>query len=199
MRIAIVLSSAALLTTACAHGNKSEAQATEVKSTGVQGQAMATTTDTYSATVKAVDVPHRIVTLQGQDGKVDTVKVDPAVERLPEIVPGDVVQVRVSEGLLLEYQAAGTEAVAPQGVVAGGTAGSEAPPGAAVVGALQGTVTVIDIDERHRIVTFQDANGNPYKVKAGPKIQLEKLKVGDRLLATYAQSVAINIQKPGAQ
>ena len=199
MRIAIVLSSAALLTTACAHGNKSETQATEVKSTGVQGQAMATTTDTYTATVKAVDVPNRIVTLQGQGGKLDTVKVDPAVERLPEIAPGDVVQVRVSEGLLLQYQAPGTEAVAPQGVVAGGTAGSESPPGAAAVGALQSTVTIIDIDERNRIVTFQDASGNPYKVKAGPKVQIEKLKVGDRLLATYVQSVAINIQKPGAQ
>jgi hypothetical protein len=196
MRIAIVISSAAFLAIACAHGKESEAQAVEVKSTGVPGQAAATTTATYTATVKAVDVPNRIVTLQGQDGKMDTVKVDPAVERLPEIVPGDVVQVRVSEGLLLEYQAPGTEAVAPQSVVVGGTAGSDSPPGAAAVGALQGTVTVIEIDERHRIVTFQDANGNPYKVKAGPKIQLEKLKVGDRLLATYAQSVAINIQRP---
>ena len=195
----IVLSSAALLTISCAPGNKSEAPVTEVNSTGVPGEAMATTTDTYSATVKAVDVPHRIVTLQEQDGKVDTVQVDPAVERLPEIAPGDVIKVTVNKGLLLDYQAAGTEAVPPQAAVAGGTAGSDAPPGGAVVGALQGTVTIVDIDERHRIVTFQDPNGNPYKVKAGPKIQLDKLKVGDRLLATYVQSVAINVQKPGAQ
>ena len=199
MRIAIVTSFAALLISACAHGSKSEAQPVEVQPTGTPGEAKATKVETYTATVKAVDLTHRIVTLEDQSGKVDTITVDPAVERLPEIVPGDVVQVRVSEGLLLEYQAPGTEAVAPQGVVAGGAAGSESPPGAAAVGALQSTVTIIDIDERNRIVTFQDANGNPYKVKAGPKVQIEKLKVGDRLLATYVQSVAINIQKPGAQ
>jgi hypothetical protein len=33
-------------------------------------------------------------------------------------------------------------------------------------------------------------------VKAGPKIQLEKLKVGDRLLATYVEAVAIKLEKP---
>jgi len=194
MRIAIVTSFAALLISACAHGSKSEAQPVEVQPTGTPGEAKATNVETYTATVKAVDLTHRIVTLEDQSGKVDTITVDPAVERLPEIAPGDVVQVQVKEGLMLEYQPAGTEAVPPQAAIAGGTTGSEAPPRAAVVGALQGTVTVINIDEKQRIVTFQDPNGNPYKVKAGPKIQLERLKVGDRLLATYMQSVAINVQ-----
>jgi hypothetical protein len=32
-------------------------------------------------------------------------------------------------------------------------------------------------------------------VKAGPMIQLEKLKVGDRLLATYVENVAIKLKK----
>ena len=32
-------------------------------------------------------------------------------------------------------------------------------------------------------------------MKAGPKVQLEKLKVGDRLLATYVEAVAIKLEK----
>jgi hypothetical protein len=32
-------------------------------------------------------------------------------------------------------------------------------------------------------------------VKAGPKVQLEKLKVGDKLLATYVEAVAIKLEK----
>ena len=31
--------------------------------------------------------------------------------------------------------------------------------------------------------------------KAGPKVQLEKLKVGDKLLATYVEAVAIKLEK----
>jgi hypothetical protein len=32
-------------------------------------------------------------------------------------------------------------------------------------------------------------------VKAGPGIQVEKLKVGDRLLATYVENVALKLEK----
>jgi hypothetical protein len=33
-------------------------------------------------------------------------------------------------------------------------------------------------------------------VKAGPDVKLEKLKVGDRLLATYVEAVAVRLEKP---
>jgi hypothetical protein len=36
-------------------------------------------------------------------------------------------------------------------------------------------------------------------VKAGPKIALDKLKVGDRLFATYLATVAIGVEKGGAK
>jgi ribosomal protein L21 len=64
-----------------------------------------------------------------------------------------------------------------------------------VAAGVQATVTVVAIDMKSRIATLQAPNGEQYKVKAGPKIQLEKLKVGDRLLATYTQAIAIGLEK----
>jgi hypothetical protein len=34
-------------------------------------------------------------------------------------------------------------------------------------------------------------------VTAGPKIPLEKLKVGDHLLATYVEAVAVGVERAG--
>jgi hypothetical protein len=46
---------------------------------------------------------------------------------------------------------------------------------------------------------FQGPRGEYHQVKAGPKVQLEKLKVGDKLLATYVQAVAVALEKPAAK
>jgi len=82
-------------------------------------------------------------------------------------------------------------------VVAGRGDASKAPAGGAMA-TVQATVTVSAIDMKNRIVVFQGPGGNLYQVKAGPKIKLEKLKVGDQLLATYVEAVAIAVEKPGA-
>ncbi len=196
MRTPLAISFAALLAAACATEKSSGPPPVEVKATGVPGEAMATRSETLTVKVVAVDPHKRTITVQVKDGDVQTLKVGPEVKRLDEIAAGDSIQVQVTEGLLLEYQAAGTEAVQPTVVAAGAVAGSDVPPGAAAVGGVQGTVTIVQIDQKSRIVTFQDPDGNRYKVKAGPKIAIEKLKIGDRLLATYVATIAIAVQKP---
>ena len=60
---------------------------------------------------------------------------------------------------------------------------------------MKGTVTITAIDVGKRRVSILGPGGNVFRVKAGPKVQLEKLKVGDRLLATYVEAVAIKLEK----
>jgi hypothetical protein len=198
VRISIAVASAAFLLSACAT-SKGEPQPVEVKSTGVPGEAMATATEKVTATVKAIDAARRTLTLEGKDGATETIKVRPEVKRFGEIAVGDVIVAEVTQGLLLQYQAPGAAAVAPGAAVAGGVAGAGSPPGGAVVGGLQATVTVVDIATGSRIVTFQDPDGNKYKVKAGPGLQIDKLKVGDRLLATYVETLAVGLEKAGSK
>jgi len=201
MRISLALSSAALLA-ACATGQPAPAasaapQAIEVKATGVAGQAAAERSVKVTATITAIDAATRAVTIKDAAGKVETFKAPPEVKRFAELAVGDVIEVELVQGLLLEYQPAGTEAVEPHAVAVGGRAVPSEAVGAAVAAGLQGTVTVVAIDLKTRLVTLQGPAGKQYQVKAGPQIQLEKLKVGDRLLATYVEAIALQVAKGG--
>jgi hypothetical protein len=149
--------------------------------------------------VKAVDAAARTVTLEGKGGETQTVKVGPNVKRFDEIAVGDTIVIQLEQGLLLEYQAPGAETVAPQVAAASGRAGPDQAPAAAVAGGVQATVTITAIDLKNRMVVFQGPQGNIYQVKAGPNVQIEKLNVGDKLLATYAEAVAIKLEKAPAK
>ena len=167
----------------------------EMKATGIPGQAAASRLATMSATIVAIDVVGRTVTLKGQSGPAQTLKVGPEVTRLAEFSVGDVIKVDYEQGLALEFQPPGSKAVPVEsGVTAGGADRNQLPGGVASAG-VQGTVTVTAIDAERRLVSFQGPGGNVYQVKAGPTIQLGKLKVGDRLLATYVETVAIKLEK----
>lgn len=198
MRKLFVVPVALALLAAGAHAQgtaPANTQPVEVKSTGTPGQAAAVRTQKVTAKVTAVDVANRTVTLQAPGGKPQTFSVGPEVKRLNEVAVGDSVTVEYQEGLMLEYQPASTADVPPTAVVAKERAGSDQAPGGAVGAGVQATVTVTAIDMQNRMVVFQGPAGNVYQVKAGPKIHLEKLKVGDKLLATYVQAVAVSLEK----
>ena len=96
---------------------------------------------------------------------------------------------------MLEFQPAGSEFVPPT-AVATGASSDKGPSTVASAGqTVQSTVTVTSVNQAKRLVTLQTPGGKFYKVKAGPKIQLDKLEVGDRLLATYVEAVAIKLEK----
>lgn len=61
------------------------------------------------------------------------------------------------------------------------------------------TATVTKIDMAKRLVTLKgDESGNVVVVKAGDSVKnLPQLKVGDRVNATYYQSIAYEVHKPG--
>ena len=172
----------------------------EMRNTGTPGKAEAKRTVQATLLVKAVDVSKRTLTLQSQDGRTRTIAVGPDVKRLAEIVPGDSVKVEFAEGLVLEFQPDGSPTVAPEAVEAGGVAPRTEAPGAAAAAGIRATVKVTSISLKDRVVIFQGPEGNQYDVKAGPEVKIEKLRVGDRLLATYIQAVALQVEhKPKAK
>jgi hypothetical protein len=122
-------------------------------------------------------------------------KVGPEVKRLSEFAPGDTLVVVVEQDLVLEYQSAGSPSVKPTAVAGAERADAGQAPAGIVAAGVQATVTVTAIDSPNRFVVFQGPGGTLYQVKAGPKVKLEKLKVGDRLLATYVEAVAVQLEK----
>jgi hypothetical protein len=167
----------------------------EMRATGTPGKAEASRLATMTDTITAIDVQNRIITLQGRSGQTQTFKVGPDVTRLAEFAVGDVIKVEYEQGLALEFQPAGSQAVPMESGVTAGRADRDQAPGGVASAGVQGTVTVTAIDSEKRLVSFQGPGGNVYQVRAGPTIQLQKLKVGDHLLATYVETVAIKLEK----
>jgi hypothetical protein len=167
----------------------------EVQASGTPGKATASRGAKATATITAIDKAARTVTLKNKAGETETLKVGPEVKRFEEFAVGDVIQVEYEQALALEFQPAGSDNVPLTAIASGGRAQSDKAPGAAAAAGVQATTTVTAIDAATRVVSLQGPGGNVFKVKAGPKVQLEKLKVGDRILATYVEAVAIKLEK----
>ena len=60
------------------------------------------------------------------------------------------------------------------------------------------TSTVTKIDLEKRLVTLRNADDKIVTVKCGPEVKnLPQLKVGDKVNATYYESIAYEVHKPG--
>ena len=167
----------------------------EMKPSGIPGKAEAKRNATMTVTIQSIDVPGRTLTVRGQGGRSQTVKLGPEVTRLKEFSVGDTIRVDYEQGLALEFQPPGSPTVLPESGTTAGRTGRDQLPGSTASSGIQATVTITAIDTEKRLVSFQGEGGKVYQVKASPMIRLEKLKVGDRLLVTYVETVAIRLQK----
>jgi hypothetical protein len=147
-----------------------------------------------TANVKSVDLSSREVTLHGDGGRVETIRIGPEVKNLEKLQRGDRVNLRYREGLVLRLQTAGGEDVAPEiqrkvertgvGDVLSGTETVRA----------RETLVVASIDLAARAVTLRGPDGKTYAVKAGPNVALDLVKVGDRFTATYSAATAVSVE-----
>jgi hypothetical protein len=194
VRIHAAAIAATLLLAACATASPPPSgppvfpQGLQVKATGTPGQATASRYLRIGARVTAVDLAARTLTVETGDGATETIQVAPQANLEPFGV-GDVIHVEYEQGLQLDYQPEGSQAVPLQISTFGNL------PGGAASALVQATVTVTAIDLPSRAVEFRGPRGNLYRVTAGPKVPLERLKAGDRLLATYAESFAVRLEK----
>jgi len=189
--------SAALLSASCATSPPpaaGKAALVELKPSGTPGEAVAVRTETAIATVKSVDVSARTILLEVNGTEAGPFSVSPEVTRFDEIFAGDAVRIDVEQQLRLEVQPPGSASV-PYTITGGGGSRTSYAGGALTTTGIQATVTVTAVDLATRTVTFQDPAGGTYDVKAGPGLAIEKLKVGDRLLATYVEAKAVRLEK----
>lgn len=60
------------------------------------------------------------------------------------------------------------------------------------------TATIEAIDRTNRLVTLKGEKGNVVTVLADENVKrFDQLKVGDKVTATYYESIAVNVRKPG--
>ena len=80
------------------------------------------------------------------------------------------------------------------------TASSQPPPSGLISeGAVSATATVEKIDVAKRLVTLRNANGQLIELQVDESVKnLPQVKKGDRVIAKYYESLAYEVNKPGA-
>lgn len=149
---------------------------------------------TVRGTVAAVDKEKGTVTLKGPKGRTVTLDVkDP--EKLEAIKAGDPVVARYMEAVAFQIKPAGTATA--------GTTTQESrvssKPGETPAGAIGREITVTApitaIDKKANTVTIKGPEGNSATVKAKDPKNLDRIKVGDMVEMTYAQALAVSLDK----
>jgi len=149
-------------------------------------------------TVSAVDKENRTVTLKGPKGRTLTLDVkDPS--KLEVIKVGDPVVAVYMEAVAIEVKKAG--AAMPGVTVQESRVGSK--PGETPAGAIGREVTVTGtitaVDRKAQTVTIKGPKGNEETVKVKNPKNLEGVKAGDMVELTYAQALAVSLDKPPAK
>ncbi len=154
---------------------------------------------TITAKVEAIDLAKREVTLKGPLGNIETVVVGDQVKRLDEIKVGDQVKAGYYIGIVAELRAPTADEQKEPFVVLEGTgrAPASAAPGAAGLRAIRVVATVEGLDRPTQTVTLKGPKGRYLTVRvADPKI-LEKPRLGDTVVVTCAEALAISLEKVG--
>ena len=150
---------------------------------------------TVRGTVSAVDKENRTVTLKGPKGRTLTLDVkDP--QKLDAIKVGDPVVARYMEAVAFQIKKAGT---ATPGTTVQETRVSSKPgetPAGAIGREVTVTATITAINKKAQTVTIKGPKGNTETVKARDPKNLEAVKVGDMVEITYAQALAVSLDKP---
>ncbi|MEI7705774.1 MAG: hypothetical protein WCK73_14390 [Deltaproteobacteria bacterium] len=163
-----------------------------------KGMAAGGRAEQVTAKVTAIDAANRTVTLKGKN-ETDVIKVGPEVKNFDQIKVGDTVVVTVSQGFVFTMQAPGAKDVKPAVDVQADTAAKGQKPAGEAKAIIKATVTITKIDAKTRLVTMTGPEGRKFKVAAGPDIALEKLKVGDKVVAEYTEMVAVAVEPAPAK
>ena len=149
------------------------------------------------ASVESLDLESRLATLKGPAGNLVTIEVGEGVERLDEIEIGDVVTADYYTYLLAEFRDPTPEEEEEPFVILAesGKAPEGFPPGAAVGAVVRAVVTVEMINESTSEVTIKGPRGKYLTVPVEDLSLLKELKVGEVGVLTYAEALALSLDK----
>ena len=149
-----------------------------------------------TATVEAIDQDTREITIKNEEGEVTTLTAGPEVQNFAQIKPGDRIEAEYYESIAINVRDAKNAADISNSVEQ--AAARTAPLGdkPAGVGARQVTLVanVEKIDAKSQLVTLRGKSGNTRVVKVRDPKNLQNLKVGDQVVATYTEALAVAVK-----
>jgi len=152
-------------------------------------------------TVTAINPETREITLMGTDGGLVTMTAGEEVERFDEIAVDDVLKFDYYTYLKAEFRDPTPEEVAePIQMIAEAGKAPEGIDPAAVVGAVvKAVVTIEALNRPFMVATVSGPNGNYISIPMEDEKLMTELHIGEVLILTYAEAVAIALEKVGVE
>ncbi len=170
-------------------GEQSESQVPDVRQEWMSA--------TVTATVEKIDYETREVTLRVPGGRTVDFVADRRIERLNEIEAGDEVRATYYVSLASEIRKPTEEEERAPLVVLEGA--GKAPPGTSpAAGGVRRIRAVVTVEEIHRAdetVTLKGPRGRYFTVRVADPARLDKVNIGDTVIITYTEALAVSIQK----
>ncbi len=143
---------------------------------------------TMVGTVQAIDLEKRMVTVKGgPKGEEIDIKVDEKVKNLSSLKVGDKVK--------LQYYASVAYRIAKPGEVTEPVETVEVKRMTGQARQVTVTATLHDIDKNTNNIVLKGPGGNLIGVKVKDPSKLENVKVGDQLVITYTEALAVSVEK----
>ena len=151
-------------------------------------------------TVTEINAETKEITLLGTDGGLVTMTAGEEVERFDEIAVDDVIKFEYFTYIKAEFRDPTPEEVAePVQMIAEGGKAPEGIDPAAVVGAVvKAVVTIEALNRPFMVATVSGPNGNYVSIPMEDEKLMTELHIGEVLILTYAEAVAIALEKVGA-
>lgn len=155
--------------------------------------------ETIQGTVNTINKETREITLIGSLGELISFTASDAVERFDEIELNDIVTFESWNYILAEFRAPTAEEIAtPLVMVAeGGKAPEGMAPGAVVGAIMKGVVTIEALNRPYMVATVKGPRGNFVTIPMEDAEFMTKLRIGQVVILTYAEAVAVSLEKVG--
>lgn len=151
------------------------------------------------ATIVEIDHDSRELTLEGPGGNLFTMTASEEVERLDEFAQGDTVLATYLAALAAELREPTEEELAEPWVeVEDAERGSlEQLPSAAGVKIIRAVCSIEGMNRLLGTVTLKDPRGDYHTVADVDTAIMPELRIGDTVVVTFSQALALELLKPG--
>jgi len=148
-------------------------------------------------TVTEIKRDTREITLMGSKGELTTITAGDEVERFDEIVVEDIITFEYWTYLKAEFREPTPEEIAePLVVIADADRAPEDMAPAGVVGTVVKAVVTIEVLNRpYMLATVRGPRGNYLTIQMEDPSLIEKLHIGQVLILTYAEVIAVSLEK----
>ena len=150
-----------------------------------------------TATVEAIDLPKREVTVKGPLGNSVTFTVDQRVKRLDEVRVGDEIQADYYVSFAAELRKPTAEERKYPIEVLG--AAGKAPPGTSPAAGglrqIKAVTTIEGLDRPTKTITVKGPMGHLVTARVANPENLTKMRIGENIVVTYTEALAISLEK----